>query len=78
MTGKSFVHPAGTQQEPNPRLKISHEMLTAGYALNPTVWMCWGDEDFIGRIARTSRHQQSNLSLENHPNEFDLVPPALA
>lgn len=42
-----------------PRLTMQHELLTAGSSLNPAVWMCWGDEDFIGKVSRTSRHQHS-------------------
>lgn len=42
------------------RLTIQHELATAGIATNPVIWMCWGDEDFIGRIARASRKQHAN------------------
>lgn len=41
------------------RLCMQHELTTKGITLNPCVWMCWGDEDFIGRISRTSRHQHA-------------------
>lgn len=42
-----------------PRLSIAHQVQLEGYAVNPTVWMTWQDEDFIGKIARASRRQHA-------------------
>lgn len=44
------------------RLTMSHQLQSAGYSLNPCVWMTWGDEDFIGKVARTSRRQHARTA----------------
>ncbi|CAK9002404.1 unnamed protein product [Durusdinium trenchii] len=53
-------------------LDLSHQLTTANRALNPTVWMCWGDEDFIGKISRSSRHQHS-LTTPQRTIEVSLL-----